>query len=207
MNSEENSTSIPHYAGAMIKLLQGVIYVDDDNWWKVVTANKHPIAVYFGQLGLELVLNEQEGFAFLRQPPKDKENVEVPLPRLMRIRSMTYEQTLLCVMLREWIEEFDVRTSEGRKLFVTQQDIRERIENYFQDSTNRSRLQKQLDKTIEQAVNSLGLLRLTGKEELNSSDTQYEVMRIVKAMIDNNKLEEIRNRLKNHVDTGGNEEN
>lgn len=207
MNTDENIIGIPGYAAAMIKLLQGVIYIDDENWWKVIITNQEPIAKYFGQLGLELVLNEQEGFAFLRQPPREKENPETVLPRLMRIRSMTYEQTLLCVMLREWIEEFDVRTNEGRKLYVTQQDIRDRIENYFQDSTNRSRLQKHLDSTIKQAVDSLGLLRLTGKEELNQGDTQYEVMRIVKAMIDNNKLEEIRNRLKNHVNPDRTEEN
>jgi uncharacterized protein (DUF2267 family) len=201
MMMNETESEVSPYAAAMIKLLQGVIYIDDDNWWKIVIGNQLPIASYFSQLGLELIVNEQEGFAFLRQPPKDKENPDSTLPRLMRIRSMTYEQTLLCVMLREWIEEFDVRTSEGRNLYVTQQDIRERIENYFQDSTNRSRLQKQLDKTIEQAVSSLGLLRPTGKEELSQDDTQYEVMRIVKAMIDNNKLEEIRNRLKDHAES------
>lgn len=205
MNEAESEVS--PYAAAMIKLLQGVIYIDDENWWKIVISNQLPIANYFSQIGLELVLNEQEGFAFLRQPPKDKENPDMALPRLMRIRSMTYEQTLLCVMLREWIEEFDVGSNEGRKLYVTQQDIRERIENYFQDSTNRSRLQKQLDKTIEQAVNSLGLLRATGKEELSPDATQYEVMRIVKAMIDNNKLEEIRNRLKDHAESNPNNGN
>jgi len=80
---------------------------------------------YFGKIGLVLQLDEPDGFARLIQP-KAHEDEENPLPRLMRKVTMNYETTLLAVLLREMLEEFDVR-SENTKLFVTQKEIKERI--------------------------------------------------------------------------------
>lgn len=52
------------------------------------------------------------------------------LSRLMRKQTMNYETTLLCVILREMLEEFDIK-SEGTKLFLTQKEIKERIEFFI----------------------------------------------------------------------------
>lgn len=198
----ESSQPLP-FAGALVKLLQGVIYSEEEKYWNDVLLHKGNIARYFKQIGVDLVLNEQEGFAFLRQKGGEPDDKEDGIPRLIRKRGLTYEQTLLCVMLREWIEEFDIRTTEGAKLFVTQKDIRERVEVFFKDTTNRSRLQKQLNTCIDQATNTLGLLKRIREDEMDSENTQYEVKRIVKAMISNEMLEEIRNKLNQHLTENG----
>jgi hypothetical protein len=198
----ENEPELP-YAGALVKLLQGVVYSDEEKYWGTIILHQVNIARYFIQMNIELVLNEQEGFTFLRQKISDTEEKESSVPRLIRKRGLTYEQTLLCVMLREWVEEFDARTTESGKLFVTQKDIRERVEVFFKDPTNKSRLQKQLNACIEQAANSLGLLKKNREDEMDSENTQYEVKRIVKAMISNEVLEEIKSKLNQHISNNG----
>lgn len=205
MNTDfEISEPLP-YAGALVKLLQGVVY-NDEKYWENILLHKGHIARYFAQIGVELVLNEPEGFAFLRQKGGEPDEKEDGIPRLIRKRGLTYEQTLLCVMLREWIEDFDKRTVEGAKLYVTQKDIRERVEVFFKDPTNRSRLQKQLNTCIEQAASTLGLLKRNREDEMDAENTQYEVRRIVKAMINNELLEEIKNKLNQHVTDHGGEQ-
>lgn len=205
MIQELEHNPLAPYAGALIKLLQGVVYNDEEKYWLTITLHQANIAKYFSQMGVELVVNSQEGFAFLRQRVTDTDEKEDDVPRLIRRRSLTYEQTLLCVMLREWIEEFDKRTTEGARLFVTRKDIRERVEVFFKDQTNKSKLQKQLNTCIEQAASNLGLLKRNKEDEMDSENDQFEIKRIVKAMISNELLEEIKNKLSQHSEQHGGE--
>lgn len=203
MIQETELSQLAPYANALIKLLQGVVYSDEEKYWGTITLHQANIAKYFGQMGVELVVNSQEGFAFIRQRVTDTDEKEDDVPRLIRRRALTYEQTLLCVMLREWIEEFDKRTTEGARLFVTRKDIKERVEVFFKDQTNKSKLQKQLNTCIDQASSNLGLLKRNKEDEMDTENDQFEIKRIVKAMISNELLEEIKNKLSQHAEQHG----
>ncbi len=194
----ESSTTTALYAHVVIKLLQGPIYVDEKSVWRDLQAWKSPIQEYFGKIGIELLINDTDGFARIMQPEADEEN-ENPLPRLMRKQTMNYETTLLCVILREILEEFDV-VSEGTKLFLTQKEIKERIELFYKEQANKSKLWKELSKPIN-SLQNIGILKLTREDPANKDNNQYEVKRIIKALVNNKKLEEIRDKLKNHVNT------
>jgi hypothetical protein len=185
------------YAHVIIKLLQGPVYVDEKATWRDLLAYSSPIRDYFGRIGIELIINDIDGFARIVQPEAD-EHDENPLPRLMRKQTMTYETTLLCVILREMLEEFDV-ISEGNKLFLTQKEIKERIELFYKEQANKSKLWKELGKPIN-SLTSIGILKLTREDETNKDNNQYEVKRIIKALISNDKLEEIKNKLQTNVD-------
>lgn len=198
----EDEAEVP-YAGALVKLLQGVVYSEEEKYWGTILLHQVNIARYFAQMQVQLVLNEQEGFAFLRQKINDSDEKESTVPRLIRKRGLTYEQTLLCIMLREWMEEFDAITTESSRLFVTQKDIRERVDVFFKDQTNKSRLLKQLNTIIDQAAGTLGLLKKNREDEMDEENTQYEVRRIVKAMISNELLEEIKAKLTQHLGKDG----
>lgn len=198
MINELNDQPLP-YAAAIIKLLQGPVYADEPKYWPDIALHKLPLIAFFNQLGIELVVMEQEGLAFIRQRKGEPDEPVSQLPRLVRKRGLTYEQTLLCVMLREWIEEFDAKTTVGSRLFITKKEIRERVDIFFKDQTNRSRLYKQLDTSIEQAVNSLGILKKNREDDTDEENNQYEVRRIIKAMINNELLEEIKEKLNQHT--------
>lgn len=194
----ESSSTTALYAHVIIKLLQGPIYVDEKIVWRDLQAWKSSIQEYFGKIGIDLIINETDGFARIAQPEADEET-ENPLPRLMRKQTMNYETTLLCVILREILEEFDV-VSEGTKLFLTQKEIKERIELFYKEQANKSKLWKELSKPIN-SLQNIGILKLTREDPVNKDNNQYEVKRIIKALVSNKKLEEIRDKLKNHVNT------
>ena len=186
------------FAAVIIKLLQGPVYADDKNIWRELLGWQSAIQEYFGKIGMELIITEQDGFARVMQPETD-ENDDNPLPRLMKKQSLNYEATLLAVMLREGLEEFDVK-SEGTKFYLTQKEIKERIELFYKEQTNKSKLWKDLSKPITSLIN-IGILKLNREDAVNKDNNQYEIKRIIKAFISNDKLEEIKNKLSNYVNT------
>lgn len=186
------------YAHVIIKLLQGPVYVDEKSVWRDLQAWKSSIHEHLFRIGLELVLNEIDGFAFLAQPEID-EHDENPLPRLMRKQTLNYETTLLCVILRELLEEFDI-LKEGNTLFITQKEIKERIELFYKEQANKSKLWRELARPIN-SLQAIGILKLNREDLTNKDNNQYEVKRIIKAFINNDKLEEIKKKLESYVNT------
>lgn len=184
------------FAAAIIKLLQGPVYVDDKNIWRELTQWPSAIQEYFGKIGMELVINEQDGFARVLQP-ETEEHDDNPLPRLMKKQTLNYEATLLAVILREGLEEFDIK-SDGNKFYLTQKEIKERIELFYKERSNKSKLWKDLSKPITSLLN-VGILKLNREDPANKDNNKYEVKRIIKAFISNEKLEEIKNKLNNYV--------
>jgi len=184
------------YAHVIIKLLQGPIYTDDKTVWKDLQAWDTAIKDYFNRIGIELLISETEGFARIFQPEAEDQD-ENPLPRLMRKQTMNYETTLLSVIIREWLEEFDI-LSETTKLFLTQKEIKQRIELFYKETANKSKLWKDLSRPINSLTN-IGILKLSREDVTNKDNNQYEVRRIIKALISNEKLEEIKNKLQSHV--------
>ncbi len=195
---EQSTTSRTLYAHVIIKLLQGPVYVDEKNAWRDLLAWQSAIQDYFAKIGIGLLINEMDGFARIVQPEAD-EHDENPLPRLMRKQTLNYETSLLCVILREMLEEFDT-TSEGSKLHRTQKEIKERIELFYKDQTNKSKLWKDLSRPINSLLN-IGVLKLTREDSANKDNNQYEIKRIIKALVNNDKLEEIKCKLENYVNT------
>src|SRR3954465_11523420 len=97
---------------AAVRLLQGVVYADDERTWGLVLSSQTQLAAYFARLGLLLVVDEPEGLAYLRQLADD----ELPdgyerMPRLFRRTRLGYDETLLCVLLRD-----ELRRSEEEDL-------------------------------------------------------------------------------------------
>jgi len=64
----ENTTKIPPYASLIVKLFQNVMYDDERKNWQDLITYQRPIREYFATIGVELILNEQDGFAFISQP-------------------------------------------------------------------------------------------------------------------------------------------
>ena len=186
------------YASVIIRLLQSVIYDDDRKYWNDVLNHETSVRDYFSKIGIELILNRQDGFAYLKQMEFAEDDKTRPI-QLIRKTPLTYEVSLLCVLLREWLDESEVKMS-GDKLFVTGRQIKERVDLFFRDKANRKRLLDKFDSLIKTA-RELGFLYLNKEEPLNTDNNQYEVKKIIKAKINNEKLEELKDKLKQHVES------
>jgi hypothetical protein len=129
-------------------------------------------------LGLQVVIDEAEGYAFLRQRPADDDDGdERQLPRLIPRRSLSFHVSLLLALLRKKLAEFDARGGDTR-LMLTRAQIAEMIRVFMPATSNEARLLDRIDEHIGKAE-QLGFLRQT-----KNSEQVYEVRRILKAFVD-----------------------
>lgn len=183
---------------AIIRLMQGVIYreIDEDTW---LTLDRFGAGVrdHFATIGVEVVVDDTEGYAYLRTRPDGED--EEPLPRLVRRRTLTYNVSLLLVLLRKRLLEFETSGSEGR-LVLTREQILEMLQVFRADSSNEARIVDHAERTIAKAVD-LGFLRpLRGQSE------HWEVRRILKAYVDAQTLSDFARKLKQYAGTGASDE-
>jgi hypothetical protein len=122
-----------------------------------------------------VVIDDVEGYAYLRA--REPEDGEEPLPRLVNRRALTYNVSLLLVLLRKRLAEFEATGGEGR-LVLSRDQIVETLRVFLTESTNEARVLDQAVRTISQ-VRDLGFLR-----ELRGQTDVWEVRRVLKAYVD-----------------------
>ena len=171
--------------GVVTRLFRGVLYAEsDEKVWQSLLALESQARDYVAVLGLDLILDESEGYAFLRS----REDPEGNLPRLIPRRRLTFDVSLLLALLRGRMLEFDTNSSELR-LIMTEQDIVDMVAVFLPESSNQARILDKLGATIKKVV-ELGFLR-----RLRGQADAYEVARILKAYVDAQWLEEFDARL------------
>lgn len=150
--------------------------------WDELLRYRVELALHLASEGLELLVDSREGFACLKQNPLDETGRTVGL---IQRRALSYELSLVCILLREWLEEFDVSASESRQLYITHTQLQSRMQLMFPERHNYMKLLRELDRLIKQTVD-LGFLepiRREGQEE------HFQVMRIIKARVSYQELE------------------
>ena len=175
------------YAPLILKLLQGVVYYDDAHWEQLISYAA-PIRRHFAAIGLRLHLDEAEGYAYLTQP--DEDDTADSLPRLVRRIPLTYHATLLCVLLRESLQQFDARSPDEPRHVLSRAQIQEMMQLFYAEQSDMTRLERRIDSAIRQ-VENVGFLKKLNRED----EELYEVRRIIKAKIAADTLAEIRQRL------------
>lgn len=163
-------------ATAIIRLMQGVVYREsDEQSWAALKAELGAIRDHFATIGIDVVIDDVEGYVYLRT--REASEGEEPLPRLVRRRSLTYNVSLLLVLLRGRLMEFETTGGEG-KLVLTTEQIVEMLRLFQRDTSNEARIVDQAETTIKK-VEELGFLKL-----LRGSRNEWEVRRILKAYVD-----------------------
>ena len=72
-------------------------------------------------LGLELALDESEGYAFLRARQENEDEGVTKLPRLVARRPLTFPVSLLLALLRKKLAEFDAGGGDTRLVLTRDQ--------------------------------------------------------------------------------------
>ena len=188
------SKLVAPYAPVVIKLLQGPVY-HDEAVWNILLQYAEQVKLYCAQLGLELQMHEEDGFAYLRQPElEDDEGHPVELPRLTRRIPLTYNVSLLCVLLREQLLQFETNSLESITCILTKEQLYELLLPILPEQTNELLVRNKADALIEQVI-SLGFL----KRRPNLGPEYFEVRRILKAKISVDQLVELKERLKGYA--------
>jgi hypothetical protein len=189
------SEAVAPYAPALIKLLQGIVYHDDPHWG-LLLQHQAAIMEYFGRMGLEVYLDESEGFAYLQQPDAIEDDSQaIALPRLTRRDRLSYGVTLLLVLLREALLQFDASEPQGDRLVLTIEQLRDLQRPFYRERSDETRLIKTLDSAVNRVV-ELGFLK-----RLSGDDERYEVRRIIVAKIGADVLADIKAKLQHHAES------
>jgi len=188
---EFHEASIPS-----VKLLQGAVYADDRRTWDLVLTHRTRLEGYFHRVGLALVIDEAEGFAYRRQ----LEEEELPddyerMPKLIRKSRLGYDVTLFCVLLRDELRRFEEQNVDAERCIPDPTELFHRFRELLPDEEDDVRKRKKFEHLLVRAQ-ELGFLR-----KLPTSPAAYEIRPIIKARITAERLEEMKDRLLAHNQT------
>lgn len=163
---------------AVVALMKGVVYSDRDmRLWNGVVTHRALVRDYVRAIGLELFLDEAEGYAFLRQIADDEtdDGGEDSIPNLIPRRPLGFHLTLLCVLLRKKLLEVDAG-GEPPRVILTAKELDEMLRVYFPPRVNEAKTTEEIAALLERA-HDYGFLRKIPGETLS-----YEVRRVIKAL-------------------------
>lgn len=190
--THEPEVQDPDLSSVLIGLLKGVLYRDEnERLYSTLLRLQFAIRDYVSVLGLELWIDEAEGFAFLKSKPDSLETEASKTPRLVARRPLSFPVSLLLALLRKKLAEFDATGGETR-LVISRDEILELVGVFMAEVTNESRQIDQWEAHINKAVD-LGFLRKLRTREGFSG--HFEVRRILKAFVDAQWLSDLNSRL------------
>lgn len=186
----------PDLSVLIISLLKGVIYRDDnERLWGALLSLQARVRDYVSVLALALVLDEAEGYAFLKSRLESEDEVGNPkLPRLVARRPLSFPVSLLLALLRKKLAESDAGGGDTR-LVLTREDILELVRVFLPTASNEVKLVDQIETHINKIVDLGFLRRLKVGAGTTTGPTSYEVKRILKAFVDAQWLADFNDRL------------
>ncbi len=196
----------------LVALFKGVIQQEGDNrLWTDLLRLQSRVRDYVSVLRLELILDEAEGYAFLRSMVMDSDlELEIDadngseslklsnreeLPRLVPRRQLTFHVSLLLALLRKKLAEFDARGGDT-KLVLSRDEILDLVKVFMPSSSNETKLVRKIDVHINKIVD-MGFLRKMKASSVR--EDSFEVRRILKAFVDAQWLSEFDKRLEEYI--------
>jgi len=180
---DESTRAAPELGSVVVPLLKGVLYRDDDPaLWAALIALQARVRDYMGVLNLDLLLDESEGYAFLKaRPAPEDESASQPL-RLVARRPLSFQLSLLLALLRKKLVEFDASGADTR-LVLSLDAVVELVRVFSPANANEARLMDQVQAQLNKLVD-LGFVRRLKSASSRISTPDYEVQRILKAFVD-----------------------
>lgn len=190
MSPEERSVAV-----SAIRLMQGVVYQESDAW-EGLLAQRAAVRDHFATVGIDVVIVEAEGYAYLTTKAADDDEA---LPRLKRRRALTYTDSLLLVLLRKRMVQFESAGDIGR-LVVTLEEIQDMIGLFMDRSSDETRAPRSVETAVGR-LTDMGFLR-----ELRGQRNTWEVRRVLKAYVDAQTLGDYAARLAEYAGEGSSDE-
>jgi hypothetical protein len=174
-------------------LLKGPVEYVEKSAWEKLLQYKVELIIFLQQLGLTLVLDEQDGYAFVKHALSEDEEAYVSWTQR---RSFTYEESIMLVLLREMMAEFEISDSSSRELIKKRREIKEYAELFFKEGASRIRFLKEIDRLIDK-VEENGFLQKIENNDL-ADEQKFRIRKIIKAKVDSDVLEQFQQQLLAH---------
>jgi hypothetical protein len=189
----------PELSAVVVPLMKGIVYSKPDTArWQALLTLQARIRDHVSVMGLTLIIDESEGWAFLRsQMANDDDESDDAVPRLIARRPLSFPVSLLLALLRKRLVEFDAEGADTR-LILTRTEIVDLLRLFLIDSTNEAKLVDRIDTHVNKVV-ELGFLK---KLKISSGEEpRFEVLRILRAFVDGQWLGELDERLQSYAES------
>jgi hypothetical protein len=178
----------------LIALLKGVVYGDASPLlWRELLNLQGGARDHLRLLGLDLVIDEAEGYAYLRQSEATDDDTAESPRRLIPRRPLSYPVSLLLVLLRKRLAQHDAHGGET-KLVLTREQLIEMLRVFLATAPNEAKLEDQIDRHIDR-VTELGFL----KEIKEETASLFEVRRILRAFVNADWLADLESTYRDHA--------
>ena len=190
------SNELNEWAPACIALLKGPIIKKgtNDKLWNLVIRDRMFIDSYFAKIGLTLLVEEGDGYAFLRQKEEGEDEDYQEITKLIRKVRLTPEESFLCVILREALDYFESSDNLSDICALTESEIIDRLKDYSYEYTDELSFKNKLRTTLNK-LQELGYVEDLTDKNSNEENHTFEVKRIIRAIITPSFLEEFRNKI------------
>jgi len=189
----DKHTILP-YTPALIKLLKGPVEYLEKGAWEQLLQYQVELTKFLQQLGLVLVLEKDDGYAYLEQQRLDEEESVAGWVRRVQLG---YEESVLLVLLRDMMAEFEVGEASSRELIKKRREIKEYAELFFKENPSKVKFIRDLDRLIDR-VEELAFIEKVERADL-SDDEKFRIKKIIKAKVDHEILENFKNQLTQHA--------
>ncbi|MFC8921204.1 DUF4194 domain-containing protein [Cellulosimicrobium sp. NPDC057127] len=209
----------PELSVVVTSLLKGVVYREtSEETWRDLLAHEPQVRDAVAMLGLQVVVDEGDGYAYLRSQPEHERDERVP--RLIPRRELPFDVSLLLALLRKRLAQSDSEGGDTR-LVLTRGEIVDLVRVFLsQDAgaaANEARLVDRVDALVRRVV-ELGFLRPAGRDAAGdiagapdapaapaaddgpADARRFEVRRILKAFVDAQWLSDFDARLAQYLD-------
>ncbi len=182
MEPSANYKILP-YTPLVARLLKGPVEYLDKAAWELLLQHQAPLASFLLQLGLRLILDKDDGFAYLEQVKGDNGD---PLVSWMHRRALSYDESVLLVLLRGMMADFEMGDSTSRELIRKRREIKEAAEDFFKENASRVRFIRELDRLIDRTCD-LGFLEKWEDAEL-PDEQKFRIKKWIKYRVDSEVL-------------------
>jgi hypothetical protein len=182
------------FTPVLIKLLKGPVEYLEKTAWEQLLQYQAELTRFLQQLGLVLVLEKDDGYAYLEQSRLDEEDNVAGWVRRIQLG---YEESILLVLLRDMMAEFEVGEASTRELIKKRREIKEYAELFFKENPSRVKFIRDLDRLIDR-VEELDFLEKVENGDIYD-EQKFRIKKIIKARVDNELLENFKQQLTEHA--------
>lgn len=179
------------YTSVFIKLLKGPVDYTERSTWEKLLQYKSDLSSFLQPLGLKLILSEEDGYSYVQHIGGEEDDASVSW--IVR-RALTYEESILLVLLRDMMAEFEISDSSSQELIKKRREIKEYAELFFKENASRVKFLKDIDRLIDKAE-EYGFLALAESSDV-ADEQRFRIKKIIKARIGSEELEDFMNQLK-----------
>lgn len=179
------------FSTTLINLLQGVVWKEDNaEIWNTIRSQQFRIDEYMEKIGLSLVIDDEGGFAFLKQRDDDV------LPHLVKKQPLTFRMSLFLALLRNEINEYDSGSGEGA-LVIREEEMVRRMKPYFPDVSDEVKFTNSIDRCFSKALEMKILV------PVKDNEYEYEVQPVLRRFMDAEWLSEFNRQLDKYMEENG----